>query len=255
MALLAPVRARLAEVTRGSGESVPAAHDTGPDLPPGPQIFYGRDTELLALVDTFSQRRQARTALLGQAGAGKSALALTLLHRPEIVSKFGARRYFVSCAAAENAADVFSCLAPALGLTHRPGEDAVLSALAPSPHDTLIVLDGLEQSPALNKFLAMLSAIPCVSLLLTLRGTQCPLGPMYTPFPVSLGPLSLPSARALFRDISDLPPVTDEDQDPLIDALLQRAGCLPQHVALLAQRAQYEPLPFLLARCAEEGGV
>ncbi|KAJ7662458.1 hypothetical protein B0H17DRAFT_1144325 [Mycena rosella] len=279
MALLAPVKKRLAEMARDSGESGPAAHDpaaakdqhAAPDLPPAPQIFYGRDYELSALVGQFSQGGQAHTALLGPEGAGKSALALALLHHPEIVRKFGARRFFVECETSANAAGVCLRIASALGIPHTPSKDCVLSALTSFPGYSLIVLDDLEFPPALKELLADLSALPHVSLILTLRGARPPSGPTYTtPHPAPLGPLLLPVARAIFRAISDLPAAATDDDMPtdvdadassvdaaaaLIDALLQRAGVLPGAIVLLAQRAQYEPLPFLFARCAKEGGV
>ncbi|KAJ7655926.1 hypothetical protein B0H17DRAFT_374802 [Mycena rosella] len=277
MTLLAPVKNRLAEMVRDT--AVPAACDSpaacdqqgAPDLPPAPQIFYGRDLELSALVSRCSQRGKAHIAILGPEGAGKTVLALALLHHPEIGRKFGVRRIFVSCETSASAAGVCLRLASALGLPQVPNKHAVLAALAAFPGDSLIVLDHLEFPPALTELLTDIAAVPRVSLVLTLRGVQRPPGPVYTtPYLVPLGPLPLPAARALFHAISDLPPAAaygeapkDVDVDappidvavPLIDALLQRAGCLPQAIVLLAQHAQYEPLPFLLARCAEEGGV
>ncbi|KAJ7189914.1 hypothetical protein GGX14DRAFT_607515 [Mycena pura] len=302
MALLAPVKLRLAEIAR---ESV-LAHDRDAvsDLPPAPQLLYGRERELSALARMFAQGRQAHAALLGEAGAGKSTLALALLHRPEIISQFGPRRFFVR-GASSDVAGVAVRLSSALGLrlSHTPRDPDppqafVLAALSSCPFDSLIVLDDLDDAwasphtrPALGAFLADLAAIPSVSLLLTLRGAQRPLGPVYTqPYPAPLGPLPLCAARTLFRAISGLSAgsVNDADvpcaddaaprplladvgiaalsrgaisveptlgpDDALLDALLHHAECLPQAVVLLAQRAQYEPLPFLLARL-EEGDV
>lgn len=130
----------------------------------------------------------------------------------------------------------------------------------------------------LEDILSELAAVPGVSLLLTHRGTQRPAGPVYTtPCPVPLGALPLPAARALFLAISDFPaddaPPTYADTSllvnvvaedtagtqhngtdtdaALLDILLQRVGCLPRGVVLLAQRAQYEPLAFLLEDCAD----
>ncbi|KAJ7513102.1 hypothetical protein B0H11DRAFT_17619 [Mycena galericulata] len=286
---------QLAEMRRDGGHRIQDPHDREtthnlaipPDLPPAPQIFYGRDNELSSLVGMFSQEGQAHAVLLGQDGTGKSALALALLNRTEIASKFGARRFLVRCDVSAGATDISLRLAEALGLSriprHTPPKNAVLSELAAHPFDSLIAfddLDGAWTSPctrvALEDLLADLSAIPSLSLLLTLRGFQRPRGPAYThPFPPPLGPLPLPAARALFRAISDLPPLAGipaaelvetesslqdmptatDTEAPLIDSLLHHARCLPRGVVRLAQCAQYEPLPFLLARCAEEGVV
>ncbi|KAJ7136841.1 hypothetical protein C8R44DRAFT_767983 [Mycena epipterygia] len=286
LALLAPVKGRLGDMTRdseGMHDTVSVPHC--PDLPPAPQIFYGRDRELSALVGMFSQPRQAHAALLGEAGAGKSALALALLHHAQIRRKFGPRRFLVPCDTPEGVVGVYRHLASALGrLRASPETDRafVLSALASSHSDSLVVLDDLDTiwvpPRVLEGILSELAAIPGVSLLLTLRGTQRPAGPVYmTPCPAPLGPLPLPAARALFLAISDFPvddaPPTyadtsllvdvasehtpgaqhnDTDVDAaLLDALLQRVGCLPRGVVLLAQRAQYEPLAFLLESCAD----
>jgi hypothetical protein len=107
-ALFVPVKLRLVEITCDRGVSahalrVPWSHSakvthdpgTAPDLPLAPQIFYGRAQELSALVDTFAPPRQTHVALLDEVGVGTSALALAFLHRPEIVSVFGARRFLV----------------------------------------------------------------------------------------------------------------------------------------------------------------
>lgn len=141
-----------------------------------------------------------------------------------------------------------------------------------------------------DDLLAALSRMPRVSLLLTQRApidssTRC-----FTTLPV--GSLPLPAARTLFRAIADLPAGEDTDDDlnaplvdvsvpsvdlplpqvdvspapfryastplgsgsdvALVDALLHHARLLPRAIVQLAQRAQYEPLPFLLACCVEE---
>ncbi|KAJ7037974.1 hypothetical protein C8F04DRAFT_1256486 [Mycena alexandri] len=262
---------------------------TAPDLPPTPQIFCGREHELTTLVNTITPPRQARTALVGVEGSGTSTLALAFLHHAEAVRAFGARRFFVQCA--DSAPGNVAALAYALGLPHTLTADPipVLAMLAACPLQTLVVLDGVQDATA--DLLAALARMPRVSLLLT-KHTPLESTPLprclhnFTQLPV--GPLPLPAARTLFRAIADLPadseridgdnalPVppaeisvypqpthatpnihsmVDESDGALIDALLHRAECLPSVVVELGRRAQYEPLPFLLACCLEEGSI
>ncbi|KAJ7185444.1 hypothetical protein C8R46DRAFT_379545 [Mycena filopes] len=295
-ALLAPVKQLLAEINPDSGIhhwtstpwadrisihlslDTPQPHDRGtrPDLPPAPQIFYGREQELAALVDTFTPPRQAHVTLAGVEGAGSSTLALAFLHRPEVVRTFGTRRFLVRCT--HTADGDVPALASALGL---PNPTLALATLAACPLQTLVVLDGVRDTT-----IAMLTALAQmrnVSLLLT-TCTPAATRRLDGFTEIQVGPLSLPAARALFRGISDLPlgrggdvraapallevpadllpppaqaaeetsiHCTEAADAALVDALLQHAGCLPRAVGELARRAQYEPLPFLFG-CLEE---
>jgi hypothetical protein len=123
---------------------------TPPDLPPAPEIFYGRDRELSGLVDMFSQDRQAHAAILGEGGSGKSSLALKFMHCPEIVQKYRHRRFLVKCDTAKGASELLACLASVLGVsdvstkTEGVSMKSILSSLARSPSHHLIVFDDLS---------------------------------------------------------------------------------------------------------------
>ncbi|KAJ6463252.1 hypothetical protein C8R47DRAFT_1157600 [Mycena vitilis] len=251
-------RERITEVSDVSEEPI--------DLPPVPQIFSGRDSELSELVRMFSRSNQAHAVLMGQGGAGKSSLALSLLHQSEIKGKFRQQRFLVKCNSAKGSMDLLSCLASALGLpdvaedTKLSGyKETIFASLACSKLPSLLVFDDLDDAwdpPStrldVEDILTELSYIPTVSLLLTLRGTQRPLGPAYSkPYPAPLGPISPAAARETFLAISDVP--DDGEDAPLVDVLLHMVGFLPMPVTLLAQLAQYEPLPFLIERYREEG--
>ncbi|KAJ6514319.1 hypothetical protein C8R47DRAFT_570207 [Mycena vitilis] len=283
-ALLAPVRRRLAEIqaARDSRVSfpvpvpVPYAGPDVADLPPAPQIFFGRARELATLAALFTAPRQARAVLLGEPGAGTSSLALALLHHPKIAESFGARRFFVCGGDADR---------------HVPTTVAELARLS---ERTLVVLDDME---ALDHLLLLpLTRDPRVSFLLTMRAPDRTLPPNWTT--LHIAPLPLPAARKLFRAVADLPtggegedddveeaplvdvslpdtvlctrlllphvdafdadacaaPIHGHTEAALIDALLlHHARRLPRAIVQLAQRAQYEPLAFLLVRCVEEG--
>ncbi|KAF8211688.1 hypothetical protein K438DRAFT_55621 [Mycena galopus ATCC 62051] len=239
----------------------PEPSDEPDDLAPMPQIFHGRECELSELVHMFSQPRQAHAVLIGQGGVGKSSLALALLHQPDIKGRFRHQRLFVKCKSAKGACDLLSRLRAALGLKDAAADtkQAVLDSLKSSQVPCLIVFDDLNDAwdPQSTKLevedlLTELSNIPTVSLLLTLRGTQRPVGPEYSkPYLGPLGPLSPAAACQTFFAISDVP--EDDADAPLVDVLLHMVGFLPLAVTLLAQLAQYEPLPFLIERYREEG--
>ncbi|KAK7061276.1 hypothetical protein R3P38DRAFT_3302495 [Favolaschia claudopus] len=262
--VLHPVKSLLAQTVTDS-ETIPETleiSDEPEDLPPKPQISYGRENELSELVCMFSQPLQAHAVLLGQGGSGKSILALELLHDPEIKHKFRHQRLFVKCKSARTTWDLLSRLGSAMGLPEsEPSayKDTVLNTLVASSVPCLVVFDDLDDAwdPPSTKldvedFLTELSNISTVSLLLTLRGTQRPMGPSYSkPAPAPLGSLSPSAARETFFAISDV--VEDGEDAPLVDVLLQLVGYLPRAITTLAQLAQYEPLPFLLERYREEG--
>ncbi|KAJ7187841.1 hypothetical protein C8R46DRAFT_2839 [Mycena filopes] len=260
-------------------------HETPPELPPAPQIFCGREQELAALIDIFTPPRQVQATLTSVEGAGTSTLALAFLHRPEVVCAFGTRRFLVRCT--DSTDDDVAALASALGLHPM----LALATLAVCPHQTLVVLDGAHDTTV--DMLTALAHMRNVSLLLATR-VPAEARRFHNFTEIRVGPLPLPAARALFRAIADLPlceqprgdveaaaafagvPVdslptpAEAEQIPvhstdaadvdansnaaLVDALLNRAGCLPRTVGELARRAQYEPLPFLLG-CLEEGDV
>ncbi|KAJ7929069.1 hypothetical protein B0H13DRAFT_1965477 [Mycena leptocephala] len=232
---LLPVKNLLAQAVPHSDATLEVSEvsDEPVDLPPRPQIFNGRDSELSELVQMFTQPDQAHAVLMGQGGAGKSSLALAFMHQPEIKQHFRHQRFLVKCNSAKGSFDLLSRLGSALGLPDVTAEtkssgykETIFASLACSQVPSLIVFDDLVED-----LLTELSNIPTVSLLSLSRHTTC--------------------CRQTFFAISDVP---DDDEDaPLVDVLLHMVGFLPMPITLLAQLAQYEPISFLLERYREEG--
>ncbi|KAJ7576883.1 hypothetical protein C8J56DRAFT_373409 [Mycena floridula] len=242
-------------------ESIEAAVDspTTPivnDLPLMPQVFHGRDTELTHLVNIFANHENAGHAVIGgQPGVGKSSLAHALLHQEDVVSLYGTNRFYIDCTDASALVDVTSRLKAFLGLSDNLKDHwDLFDSLSNLIGRCLIVLDNLETiwEPSSSRlvfedFLTQLSDVTTVSLLVTLRGTQRPLGPRWSFSTHVLSPLDPTSAKATFLAISDLP------DDPDIDTLLSQIDFLPLPLTIMAHLAQYEPISFLLDRYKEEG--
>ncbi|KAF7301195.1 hypothetical protein MIND_00684100 [Mycena indigotica] len=239
------------------------AHDSADHIPPASQIFYGRDAELATLLDLFAPSSNnpfkapslsATNALLGQPGSGKTALALQLVHHPRIVERFAQRRAWVGCEGAACAEDIVKRLANHLGIDS-PSRTAVLNSLGQGERPWLVVFDDLDDawdtdSPELKLsvegLITDISTLPQVSVVLTLCGTQRPLGPVYSKPPIPpLGSIDACSGRELFYEISGL------DGEPQTDELLALVGCHPFATTFLAQQAQFEPVDFLLERFRE----
>ncbi|KZV98595.1 hypothetical protein EXIGLDRAFT_832143 [Exidia glandulosa HHB12029] len=72
-----------------------------PRLPPIPQLFLGRDSEISAAVALLDSDSPAHVAILGGPGMGKTSLTVAALHDVALSSRFGNQRYFVPCDAAE----------------------------------------------------------------------------------------------------------------------------------------------------------
>ncbi|KAJ7067813.1 hypothetical protein C8F01DRAFT_576983 [Mycena amicta] len=258
-------------------ETFEEEYDAAEHLPPAPQIFYGRENQLRALVDLFTPpsfssnnpfkvpaQASAATTLLGQPGSGKSALALRLVHHPKVVDKFAGGRIWVGCTNGMEFEDVLRRLAGTLGTTTHSDncsklKETVLAALGRAEKPRLVVFDDLDNvwdtdSPktklAVEDLLTGISDLPNVSLLVTLRGTQRPLGPAYSKSAIApLGGISPASAQEMFVDVSGL----DDYNTDIVDELLSLVGHHPLAITLLAQKAQFEPVDFLLDRFRAEG--
>ena len=96
----------------------PARPETGAPalLPPRPARIFGRDQLVEDLVTTLLLDAPPPVAVLGGPGFGKSTLCLAALHDPRVATRFGPRRWFIRCDAANTAEDVLKEIALVLGL-------------------------------------------------------------------------------------------------------------------------------------------
>ncbi|HEU4407437.1 MAG TPA: tetratricopeptide repeat protein [Polyangiaceae bacterium] len=216
----------------------PAAHDARPlALPPRPPLVLGRDELIEPLCATLLRDPAPAVVLLGPGGIGKSTLTLAALHRPEVVARFGTRRWFVRLDAASTADAAVGLLSAALGLPPLAQPlPAVQAFLAQAPG--VLALDNLEtpweaagEREATEALLHTLTAIPGLALVASVRGQQRPhgLGAQHLTVP----PLRASAASALFCEISQARP-----DDPALGPLLAQLEGVPLAITLLAHVAE-----------------
>ncbi|MEV6317109.1 tetratricopeptide repeat protein [Streptomyces sp. NPDC051776] len=244
-------------------ESKPREHPAGPvpgearcaDLP-GLPVVVGRDGEVGRVVAGLTGLPPTPVLVLGAPGIGKSTVCVKALHHEAVAERFGARRWFVRCERAKDAASLLAAVVAELGVhagSCRSLLAAVLAELDRAP--AALALDNLE-TPWLadplgtEDLLGRLTARPSVAVVVTLRGTGRP-GRVPWTDPVSVPPLALSEARWVFLHTAG----STFAADPALDALLGELDGVPLAVELLAHAAQVQPGLAELARRWERESV
>ncbi|KAJ6510901.1 P-loop containing nucleoside triphosphate hydrolase protein, partial [Mycena sanguinolenta] len=220
-------------------------------LPSQPKIFHGRDMELEQILKML-QQESPRIAILGPGGIGKTSLTRAALHHPSVASKYE-HRLFVSCEAAMTAMDIAAAIGASLDL--KPARNLtqpVIQALS-AKVVSLLILDNLESSweslttrSGVEELLSLLTDIPGLALMVTIRGAEHPAKVRWTrPFLPPLKPLSDEAARQTFIDIAD-------DDYEEIEELLRFTGNMPLAVDLMAHLVVYDGTSSVLARWETE---
>ncbi|KAJ7892493.1 P-loop containing nucleoside triphosphate hydrolase protein, partial [Mycena olivaceomarginata] len=222
-------------------------------LPSNPKIFHGRESELKQVIDILG-RDLPRVAILGGGGMGKTSLARAVLHHPDIPSKFE-HKYFISVESATTVVELTALVGMQLGL--KPGRDltrAIVQFLSRGSQ-CLLVLDNMEtpwesieSRSGVEEFLSLLTDIPHVALMITMRGAERPAKVPWTrPFLTPLEPLSDDAARQIFTDITG-----NSDDHTDITQLLSWTDNIPLAVDLLAHQVDYEGCANVLLRLATD---
>ncbi|WP_437986971.1 tetratricopeptide repeat protein [Sorangium sp. So ce117] len=206
-------------------------------LPPEERCI-GRDAVIASLAAALSHEPPGRAVLLGAAGIGKSTVSLAVLHRSDVVARFGERRFFARLDAAPDAASAAVALADALRVDPGPHRwQRALSFLAAAP--AVLVLDNLEtpwsgdDQAGTEELLAELAAIPRLAIAASVRGASRP-GRVAWNSPVELWPLGLTEAEAMFCAIAG----EEHRGTPALTALLSLQEGVPLAIELLAHAAQ-----------------
>ncbi|KAJ7264360.1 P-loop containing nucleoside triphosphate hydrolase protein, partial [Mycena rebaudengoi] len=218
-------------------------------LPPSPQIFYGRDAELRDVVNILMQD-SAHIAILGAGGMGKTSLATAALHEQQVEAKYS-HQYFVPCHSSPTCTELVVTIADYIGLEKGPNMAKKIAHYFSHAPPSLLVLDNLETTwetrssrAEVEGFLSLLTDVPQLGLMITLRGAERPRNVKWTrPFLSPLKPLSNVAARQTFIEIAD-----DGHDDASISELLELTGNLPLAVSLIASVASSEGCVQALSR-------
>ncbi|KAJ7474743.1 P-loop containing nucleoside triphosphate hydrolase protein, partial [Mycena latifolia] len=221
-------------------------------LPAQPKILHGRESELRDSVAKLISE-PARMAILGPGGIGKTTLAIASLHDPQVVSKYR-ERHFISCEPAHSYNALLTTISSYFDFEPSPHLARDIVQYLSEKDSILLVLDNLEPAwesmgsrTEVEEFLSLLTGLPHLALLITMRGAERPGKVKWTrPFIPPLTPLTELATRQTFVEIAEEPCAEDEE-DALIK-LIDLTGGLPLAVSLMASVASLEGYAPALAR-------
>ncbi|KZS92308.1 hypothetical protein SISNIDRAFT_442779, partial [Sistotremastrum niveocremeum HHB9708] len=227
-------------------------------LPSKPQVFFGREDSLALVLSHICAATPMHTVILGSGGIGKTSLALCALHDPKTYIVYGENKVFLSCEPFADADALLAGIGSRYGIQDSVRSDEVISVLMGIISEnarSLLVLDNFEtpweqafRREEVESLLSDLAAIPGLTLLVTLRGSERPSNIRWArPFIPPLSGLSPHAAKATFMAISDSQ-CSDED----IDELLAVLDNIPLAVTLVGNLAQYSLCSELLAKWNED---
>ncbi|KAJ6543789.1 hypothetical protein DFH09DRAFT_1282370 [Mycena vulgaris] len=200
-------------------------------LPPSPSIFYGRSVEVDHVVNLVLNYAPARVAIVGSGGIGKTSIALTSIHHPEVEKHFLDQRFFLSYLL-----KLFDLSADSSG--SRSPSDILGSFAQSMTIKCLLCLDNLETPLDSDKdpveLLLAKIAVPHLTLIITSRIKWT--APLLPP----IQPLTVAAALQTWNAIS-------HGHDDFSLLLINAVDCIPLAVTLLSQLAESESAEALWA--------
>lgn len=139
-------------------------------IPPSPQIFHGREQELVELLLILNQETP-RVVILGPGGIGKTSLASAALHHSQVNTKYS-QCYFISCQSTNTCTSLVANIATHLGLPQSQNPTRKIVHHFRSSDPCLLVLDNFETPWELiafraevEEFLSLLADISHLAIL------------------------------------------------------------------------------------------
>ncbi|KAF7333367.1 hypothetical protein MVEN_02352300 [Mycena venus] len=232
---------------------------TRQDMPPGRELFYGRQLFVDDITSLLSKEAASRVCITGPGGMGKTSLALAVMESAVVNQIFRREHQFwVPCVEAKSA-DLFRrILYNQLRITAESYDtlEPLIRELGASKDRRILLLDNFESTwlsgldqDKVGDILARLTKLPHITLLVT----------MTSAFPPSddiewqhreLPSLDLVAARASFKRI--YPSVTD---GPKLDELLDAIDRIPLAIVLMANVGKHSRAPpeYLLEQWHKTG--
>jgi hypothetical protein len=218
-------------------EGADASTATGPEsFIHDPGLCLGRDAEIDQLAAGLASIERGATILvLGDAGHGKTTITEKVGRRPEIIKRFGDRRWFVELERADSAEAALAAIAKAIGLEPTAPKMAVEARLATKP--ALMILDNLEtplhaDARQTDTLLCDLASVDGLPLMASLRSKETVSGVPWSD-QIWIEPLKPDIAKMVFLSIA---PKTKES-DPDLDYFIAELDGIPLAIRLVAKRA------------------
>jgi hypothetical protein len=173
--------------------------------------MIGRDEETIQIVNSLQNETPARVVILGGGRMGKTTLALSVLHAPEIVNRYK-RRLFVSCEAVSSTRVLLGELANVLHIPPAQRNAHLFEQVFASFRQTpgILCLDNFEtiwddessRSEVEELLLVHLNSITNLAIIITMRGTQRPSGLSWSkPLLPPLNPFSPNSSSQMLETL------------------------------------------------------